>query len=875
MRNSYDSNKKMYLKNYLRADPHTQIYQLNGKDLVSEDMFWGTDTSNPLYLDYTKIDGRCIRIADGISYNNIQTKEDIECDDWLKHNIFQSSSNMLYVIQGYAGCGKTTLMRNVIRSKQKNHSLCYIDVGEKWSYECEPCLFFEETLSMFLNCLQSIFKRSNWIKIWEKFLSLGRDNKVENLDTKIRSIISPLRTIMSYHQQSIIGNENFELNIENVIADIGSYLSERFNKSNDRYHNQGQVGVIISLLMLLNCADSIVNTEENKSYIIVYDNLDVITNPAIPAEMVLSLWISMSNYKKYIKKVFDNDKNTPNFSIYIAVRKVLFSHITAYLPELEQTLQQDLSCAIVCDVSELYLSQKVLEHRIEYWLQNKDVDSETKEKFNRLNRITSIMGEVEVSETDDEYYAPKQAIDLDGLFNHNFRACANMLSELLEDSTYSDDITKIFESSKNPDWQKTSTLIFAISSIYRKLRIWNKFGFRCNGFDTSIYPTTLFRIILTFLYVSKVGHTLSRKYLPREDMPDNDFVSLSSIIELMGKVPFIKIKTSDTNAQIDNHYNKVVGKDTSDRIISLLAEMCSTGNSITEPTIRGYEDEDELWRRPIYFVGGVKLAHTATSVDELKKYFIKCALDETKAENLKFSITDEGCVIVSDIIASFEFYSARYNSSKYSKPLHQVTDSSELRVIIQSVFDAISICCKRQILFMKKYIESYDENLSDGDKKDMYLKEFFHPRTNPRFHDILGVKNLVGESFRPQLHIVRVIYNHIAYLNEVKNLFAKNNMYDMCKVITKFIGYYLNLYKETFFSVLENTIGAYNNLVYKDLELLYMHQIKKYEEDTKENIDITRTNKELLNKLKEECTNQKTTQVTNDVMQIDIEQNPS
>ena len=335
-------------------------------------------------------------------------------------------------------------------------------------------------------------------------------------------------------------------------------------------------------------------------------------------------------------------------------------------------------------------------------------------------------------------------------------------------------------------------------------------------------------------------------------MPNNDFVSLNSIIELMGKVPFIKIKTSDTNAQIENRYKEVVGKDTSDRIISLLAEMCSTGSSVTEPTIRGYEDEDELWRRPIYFVGGVKLAHTAASLDELKKYFKKCAQDDIMSERLKFSITDEGCVIVSDIIASFEFYSARYNSSKYAKPLHQVNSTSELKVIIQSVFEAINLCCQRQILFMKEYIESYDENLSDNEKKDMYLKEFFHPRTNPRFHDNYGTKNLIAESFRPQLHIVRVIYNHIAYLNEVKNLFAKNNMDFMCKDITEYIGNYLNLYKETFFSVLENTVGEYNNSVYKDLELLYLHQIKMYDEGINENVDITRKNKELLKKLREE-----------------------
>lgn len=851
MRNSYDSNKKIHLKNYLRADPHTQIYQLNGRELVSEEMFWGTLSSTPLYLDYKKIDRRNIKISDGISYNNIQVKAEEECDEWLEKRIYQTNSNMLYVIQGYAGCGKTTLMRSVIKSKQRNSSFCYIDVGEKWSYEYEPNLFFEETLNKFLNYLQDILKKNNWQEICNKFFLLCSDNNVEILNTTLRSIVSPLRTIVNYHKVSNeTQKDTMKLNIEGVVSDIGSLLYERFNRYEDRTQNQGQVGVIIYLLMLLNCADASVNKEDNRPFVLVYDNLDVITNPAIPAEMVLSLWIAMSNYKRYVTSTFGIDSDAPTFSIYVAVRKVLFSHITSYLPELEQSLHQDLSCAVVCDVSELFLSQRVLEHRIEYWLMNEELDIETKEKFKKLDKITSIMGEMEDYKIDDDYYAPKQAIDLDGLFNHNFRACANMLSELLEDNSYSKDITQIFESSNTSDWQKTSTLIFAISSVYKKLKVWNKFGFGCKDFNTSIYPTTLFRIILTFLYISKASHDLRIKYSLKEDLPIDDFVSLSSIIEIMGNVPFINISSNDTNENIDDRYSAEIDKDTSDRIISLLAEMCSTGSAVTEPLLRGYDDEDELWRRPIYFVGGVKLSHTAASTEELKKYFLQCANDNIMSERLKFSITDEGCVIVRDIIASFEFYSARYNSGKYAKPLHQVKDIDELNMIIQSVFMAISLCCQRQIVFMEKYIEKYDKNLSDKNKKDKYLKEFFHPRTNPRYYEVHRITNIVPESFRPQLHIVRVIYNHIAYLNEVKNLFSKKNMDNMCKEINSYIGEYLNLYKNTFFSLLENTEGEYNNYVYGDLELLYKHQVELYSEGDFRNIDITRKNKELLNKLK-------------------------
>ena len=96
-----------------------------------------------------------------------------------------------------------------------------------------------------------------------------------------------------------------------------------------------------------------------------------------------------------------------------------------------------------------------------------------------------------------------------------------------------------------------------------------------------------------------------------------------------------------------------------------------------------------------------------------------------------------------------------------------------------------------------------------------------------------------------------MIYNHIAYLNEVKNLFAKNKKFCICIEITKYIKYYLNLYKKTFYDLLENTDSRYNNTVYDDLVLLYKHQKKIYDNGQKENIDITRKNKELLTQLRE------------------------
>lgn len=87
--------------------------------------------------------------------------------------------------------------------------------------------------------------------------------------------------------------------------------------------------------------------------------------------------------------------------------------------------------------------------------------------------------------------------------------------------------------------------------------------------------------------------------------------------------------------------------------------------------------------------------------------------------------------------------------------------------------------------------------------KNKYLRQRFHPRTNPRFDEN---DNLTKASFRPQLHIVRVIYAHVAYFNEVKKLLSESQFSDknaMCECLSGWIKNYLLLYKNNFYDVLK------------------------------------------------------------------------
>lgn len=830
--------KRVPLKAYLRADSYSQHFIFNddtrnGQELVTDEMFWGkTPTSvDSIYLDYSLIKNKRIEITEGVSYNGSpQILRNEDCDNWLSKNIINLNETKMFVIQGYAGCGKTTFMNNLSRSKDASRYF-YIDIGRDWTYQQEPYMFFNEALGVFDLYIDEIIGEKETKKaVWKKFIEMGSDLDIKELDLEIPNIISKIDNI----------KKNSDWNT--LRANIHECLNETYNNrsdnskriamkdGNDIWHNCGQTQTIVSLFILMICARFLVEKETELrviSYNLIFDNLDIITDPAIPAENVVSLWgviHRFTNYKNLYKK--KKQKNLPNIGIFITVRKILYSHITSHLPDLEMLPDYNPHLVNVCDISELYKSQDILNHRILYWERHVN-DKQVKSQLMQLSEIIKIHDNTDYFESDrylnnENDYTLKNTINLDAFFNHNYRAFSNVISIFFENSKYTKNFLVDFNTkSISKGWQKVATLIFEISLLYRNERVWNKMGFGCSDFSSIDYPTTLNRLILNYLYVSKCEQVLDLRTRGYNDIPLNSSVSLKELIELFAEVKFITVDSRLTDEQIIANYNTEVNMQTRELVVERLADMCARNPGSYHTSAYGYNsDDDELWRRPLYFVGGVKLNHTATSDRELKLYFEQC-LDNDKANKILFSITDEGFILIRDIVASFEFYSARY-CKKLIKPLHQVTSEQEVNLLIRPVYDAIYLCCKRHNFFMNQYMKRY------GLDKNKYLKQGFHPRTNPRFNDN---EELTKSSFRPQLHMVRVIYAHVAYFNEVKNLLSMSHLSDknaMCKCLSKWIKKYLDLYKENFYNSMKDTVCNSDNNVFEDLNKILDEQMQHY-----------------------------------------------
>ena len=809
------------LNAYLRADSYSQIYKVKkGEEftsIVSDRDFWGeTPESKKLYLDYSLIDNRQLACSNGMSVDATVTfYENEECDRWINDNLIHGKMTKLFVIQGYAGCGKTTFI-NYIKRNATCTNFEYTDIADVGTPFNECSIFFTKTLDTFMTLYKSVFSDRKKRKILEKFKDLLREDDSIILDSELKDVVN-------LFNKRYRGKETFD-EIRDVLNN--RYAGEHL-LSDNVWHTRGNIILLTSLTLLLKYAIRFAHKDKTNSVIaFIFDNLDAITDPCLSSEAVYFLWLTMCRIREYKNKKLD--PCLPDIKIYIMIRKILHSHIVSYLPDLEMYTKLDPSAVINCDISRLYLSRSIVEHRVKFWEETIDKnDNEAKTKLHKLVNLLAIqedkmpMEEVEqieaTSSNDDSddttlerINIPRDHLNLDALFNHNYRAFANVLYILIEKL----DISSAIQSTSR-QWQKVSLVIFTLSLLYRE-HVWKDLGFGCQNCNMQDYPTTLNRLILNMLYVARAEKDLYRLYdRQTNSVFRNNYISLNDLVGQLEKITFMRIESSDNEALISDKRKKVSAEDSKELILHRLAEMCARNTSASNTHSHGFDPyEDEVWRRPMYFIGGVKTHHTAATADALYTYF-RDRLCSEDGKRIQFAITDEGMILIQDIFAHFEFYSGRYCSG-VKKALHQVTSVDEIYEIITPVYNAIKKCCERTIIFLNEYQEKYNISLDD------VLKKGFHPRTNPRKTKDLNNGRIIFDerTFRPQIHVVRVIFSHISYFTKTRDFISNGSYEDKVTMINAFnswIESYLDLYKKYFLDYLKGSEHIADNTVYNAL----------------------------------------------------------
>ncbi len=683
---------KLKVEHILKADPFGQIIQITDKNHKFKNQKL-VENANEFFKNIYCDEGGEFTIGNN-TYNTTLRK-------WIEKEELQDPSNcMLFLVRGYAGCGKSTFVQSVLYNifEGDDYEYCYYnyDVGShntniKESYEVNSAIIYNLTSQMSL-----IVKHENGKKYFDVFFQLLCDNStIRYLDRtqQIRENFVSTITIKDTTLKIFLNNnyENPEAvnEFENVFAQQLKQLST--------YQ-------LLCVDYLWRLAQYIVSPNSAKKYMCVcYDNLDCIFNYDLLYSLIESIIVFRHNLNDYISNLNNliqaddtglgqilskNISFIPMFTVFTTYRKITAIRVSLENSEMINDVMINDEFVKNIELSKYYNFSKISEQRLKHFklkIKTNDLCSNTTE----LNRqITMLFALKDMGFIKNKY---------SGLWNNNFRSCSNVLGKIIEnDEKDVKSCIKIFNK-KFDGYNEYRSCYHGASGVFLHdvCKLMVREGI-CNSdhldlinlTTTDKRKTAFSRVLLTYIYNSI------------------EPVSITEIMDVFEKV-------------FEPRY-----------ICKILGQM------ITRTT-------NEMWRRPLFYSKNA-LKNENSIEEQLFEQYKKYKKNE-KYDYTCFSICECGKTFIDVIVPNFEFYSVRMDINNL--PLYCVSKVEYLAEIIEPIYNKVSECCKRQNEFCNLYIDKYNLSIEE------YLNLKFHPKTNNGNY---------------QLHIERVIFSHIDYLNECR-----------------------------------------------------------------------------------------------------------
>ena len=229
-----------------------------------------------------------------------------------------------------------------------------------------------------------------------------------------------------------------------------------------------------------------------------------------------------------------------------------------------------------------------------------------------------------------------------------------------------------------------------------------------------------------------------------------------------------------------------------------------------------------VWRRAIYYAKEVILSQNSDEI--CNKLMNECQkIQNFESSNIEFAICDAGISYVERLMQEFEFYSNRISNEHRSLYLYDTID--EISDILNKVYFSVFHCVKNMKDFKKRYIASkakQNTEIEVNKVDDYYNTRLIHPNTKKGFS---------------QLHTERVIFSHIAYLNNVRIYFISLKEDDSIKreynrLFVNAIKRYLELYETEIVPL------SSNRKIVADLLINIIKEIETEEKNIKPNDEI-------------------------------------
>lgn len=698
-------------------------------------------------------------------------KKPVDFDQLLKE-WDKSEESCVVLIEGFAGCGKSTLVQYILLKQLKtvkydysffnydleaqNNLIIHNEIGEvikKSSiYEAIKKSFFEQfmkTIKINKNIFMEFTSLLELCKDYQPFNSLFYDY----YDTDTYS------EIIAYVREDIIKNEKL--------------ISKNLWKQTSQISSSECLLALDYLLRL----SMYKNRMLDKLYV-CYDNLDAIEDATDLKDFDDELVAFSFRIDKFIiflqTKQFFSNLRLPHFIIMATYRK-----ITAIMANISEAAYREVAMdkyAAVeqgkyiyhIDATSVFSYNKIVAKRKQYF-ENYfkaavNISKAAKAKimdelssWNKLNQNLEIM---------HSRYAC--------LWNQNYRTCSLIANELYKESAYNFrqyvnciDNSKIndgYSSSEDDEGNSilcsyyggSAIILSSVCKVFHSHHIWDEFLdlTPLNPDPPSYKKVSFSRMILTYIYNRNVSVPLEELF---------DFFCRNELF---------------------SYY----------KLCHILANMLA-------------RNMDGVWRRPIYYSRELIYSERAKDIE-------KVLIDECKRikegknvlNKYEFLLCDSGKAYVERLMQEFEFFSNRLSNK--NRPLYLYKSLAEIEDIVNNVYQAVLGCCKNMELFRQKLIELNEIT------EEQYLSLPIHPITNI--------------THSPQLHTERIIFSHIAYLNNVRLYYLdsaiisdvdKRKEYN--EMFVDYIGRYLELY-----SMYIKSISTKRNFVADQLEEI-VNNIKK------------------------------------------------
>lgn len=431
---------ELQVKHILKADPFGQAIVVYNKDKNNKEIDLVEDVEDFFSHIYVDASGK-------LNINGINSNQTI--DDWLSgEKIFRDSLNCwLFFIEGYAGCGKSTLVQHILYTVLDNPNYEYsyynYDVGtfpeDDLQNQDNSIDFIKYSILHGLkDQIVVILDKREGRDILDKFLFLISDDEaVQKLDRTLRikkkfgiNFVSAAEAILNNHDRH---------NKDKKIDALKMIMEEQLDQLSTY-----QLLCVDYLWRLSQC---LVDFNTYRKYMCVcYDNLDSIMNYDLLCGFKDQLITFRDNVNEYILKVNNNirikkktyGKNVNKigvFVIFATFRKITAIRATNRNTEMLDDIILNEKYVKVIEVSKQYKFTQIAQKRIDHFstkLKTINICGKNTDKLiDQMKAVDELKKMTFVKNT------------YSGLWNNNFRSCSNVLSDLI--IYYNIEISKCIE----------------------------------------------------------------------------------------------------------------------------------------------------------------------------------------------------------------------------------------------------------------------------------------------------------------------------------------------------------------------------------------------------------------------------------------------